>query len=162
MSKNPAPVDLLPSKEIEHFLPVLREIELGDPFLLSMLHWCGIGQRSTPLAYWQVYLIRHAAEIVGVAGLYQRPETPQHIYWLGWFGIRSSWRRLGLGSATIRQVLALAKNRGGQKLWVYTGANDALASQFYQSLGFELLGTAAQLAPSQTTDDSDLIFQRFL
>jgi hypothetical protein len=37
------------TKDIQMFLPVMKEIDFGDRFLLSMLHWCGIGQRSTPI-----------------------------------------------------------------------------------------------------------------
>src|SRR6516165_5181880 len=42
--------------------------DFGDRFLLSMLHWCGIGRRSTSLAYWKVFLLRSAAQVVGVFG----------------------------------------------------------------------------------------------
>ena len=66
-------VELVNTKEIELFLPLMREIEFGDAFLLSMLHWCGIGKRSSPLEYWQVFLVRADSEIVGVSGLYRQP-----------------------------------------------------------------------------------------
>ena len=59
-------VELVETKEIQMFLPVMKEIDFGDRFLLSMLHWCGIGQRSTPLEYWKVFLLRAAGETVGV------------------------------------------------------------------------------------------------
>jgi hypothetical protein len=32
-------VELVSTKEIELFLPLMREIDFGDAFLLSMLHW---------------------------------------------------------------------------------------------------------------------------
>ena len=32
-------VELVSTKEIELFLPVMREVDFGDAFLLSMLHW---------------------------------------------------------------------------------------------------------------------------
>jgi hypothetical protein len=51
-------VELVSTKQIEMFIPILRGIDFGDQFLLSMLHWCGIGRRSTPLEYWEVFLIR--------------------------------------------------------------------------------------------------------
>jgi len=44
--------ELLETSEIEMFIPVIKEIDLGYRFLLSMLHWCGIGRRSTPLDLW--------------------------------------------------------------------------------------------------------------
>jgi len=80
-------VELIATKEIELFLPVMREIDFGDPFLLSMLHWCGIGKRSKPLEYWQVFLLRAKSEIIGVSGLYRQPGMPSHLCWLGWFAI---------------------------------------------------------------------------
>jgi len=32
-------VELVSTKEIELFLALMREIDFGDAFLLSMLHW---------------------------------------------------------------------------------------------------------------------------
>lgn len=157
-SNTPA-VELVPSREIELFLPVLREVDLGDPFLLSMLHWCGIGKRQKPIGYWQVYLIRVAHDIVGVTGLYQRPQADPTQYWLGWFGVRPHWRRQGIGSATLKLVMSEVQQRGGTHLWVYTGVADHHAVAFYGSLGFELLGPASQCAPAQTMDDSDVVLR---
>jgi hypothetical protein len=57
-------VELIATKEIDLFLPVMREIDFGDAFLLLMLHWCGIGNRSKPLEYWQVFLLRAKSEII--------------------------------------------------------------------------------------------------
>src|SRR5271165_4826700 len=51
------PVELVETTQIEEFIPVMKEIDFGDRFLLSMLHWCGIGRRSTPLDYWKVLLV---------------------------------------------------------------------------------------------------------
>ena len=55
-------VELISRKQIEMFVPVMKDIaqEFGDRFLLAMLHWCEIGRRSTPLEYWQVFLIQGA------------------------------------------------------------------------------------------------------
>jgi hypothetical protein len=52
-------VELITTKEIDLFLPIMKDLadDFGDRFLLSMLHWCGIGRRSTPLEFWQVFLI---------------------------------------------------------------------------------------------------------
>jgi hypothetical protein len=58
-------VELLNTKEIELFLPVMREIDFRDAFLLSIFHWCGIGKRSSPLEYWQVFLLRAKSQIIG-------------------------------------------------------------------------------------------------
>ena len=52
MSPGEKTVELVETKEIQVFLPVMKEIDFGDRFLLSMLHWCGIGRRSMPLDLW--------------------------------------------------------------------------------------------------------------
>ena len=90
-------VELVEASEIEMFLPVMNEIDLGDRFLLSMLHWCGIGQRSTPLHYWKVFLLRAEGNLVGVSGLYRQPGMAETVCWVGWFGIRPRFRRQGFG-----------------------------------------------------------------
>src|ERR1700730_794598 len=104
MSATQQEIELVSTRNIEMFIPILREIDFGDQFLLSMLHWCGIGQRPTPLEYWQVFLVASKQEIVGVSGLYRQPGMPAQLCWLGWFGIRPRFRRRGFGSAAIRSL----------------------------------------------------------
>jgi hypothetical protein len=89
MAASEQTVELVDTKEIELFLPLMGEIDFGEAFLLSMLHWCGIGRRSRPLDYWQVFLLRSKSQIIGVSGLYRQPGMPPHVCWLGWFAIRS-------------------------------------------------------------------------
>jgi RimJ/RimL family protein N-acetyltransferase len=152
-------VELINTKQLELFVPVLKDIDFGDRFLLSMLHWCGIGQRSTPLDFWQVFLIRSAGEIVGVSGLYRQPETPKHVCWLGWFAIRPMFRRQGFGSAAIPLLAEHAKSAGYTELWVYTDSANEPARTFYSKLGFELLGSARDYACGQTMDESDFVLK---
>jgi GNAT superfamily N-acetyltransferase len=152
-------VELLATKEIELFLPVMREIDFGDSFLLSMLHWCGIGERSRPLGYWQVFLLRAKSQIIGVSGLYRQPGTPAYIWWLGWFAIRPKFRRQGFGTAAIHQLCTVARSAGSTELWVYTGREDEVAGLFYRNLGFEVLGPASDYAPGKTSDESDIVLK---
>ena len=155
-------VELVNTKEIELFLPLMREIDFGDKFLLSMLHWCGIGQRSAPLDYWQVFLVRAKSDVVGVSGLYRQPGMPSHVCWLGWFAIRPRFRRQGFGSAAIHQLCGTARNAAFKELWVYTGSQDDVARTFYIRLGFEVLGQAQDYAPNRTMDNSDVVLRRML
>ena len=155
-------VKLVKTKEIEQFIPIMREIDFGDKFLLSMLHWCGIGHRSTPLDYWQVFLIQAHSEIVGVSGLYRQPSTAPAACWLGWFAIRPKFRRQGLGTAAIAAVCDFADNLAYKELWVYTDAADNVAIKFYTSLNFQLLGAARDCASGKTMADSDIILRRTL
>ena len=79
MSAADQEVELLETNDLRMFIPVMREIDFGDRFLLSMLHWCGFGRRSTPLDYWKVFLLRVRDEVVGVSGLYRQPGMPQTV-----------------------------------------------------------------------------------
>ena len=157
-------VELVSTKQIEMFVPVMKDIaqEFGDRFLLAMLHWCEIGRRSTPLEYWQVFLIQVRSDIVGVSGLYRQPGMSSNICWLGWFAIQPEFRRRGFGRATIIAVCDFARDLTCKELWVYTGATDKIAVKFYTCLGFELLGPAIEWAPGRTMDDSDLVLKRML
>src|SRR5580704_8204564 len=119
MSSTQQVVELVSAQDIELFIPILREIDFGDQFLLSMLHWCGIGQRATPLEYWQVFLIRSQCEIVGVSGLYRQPGMPADLCWLGWFAIRPQYRRRGFGSAAINSLACHARTINCKQIWVY-------------------------------------------
>ena len=59
-------------------------------------------------------------------------------------------------------LIDFAKGIQVKELWVYTGSADDIAVNFYKSLGFELLGCAAEWAPRQTMDDSDVVLKRML
>src|SRR5215469_10327135 len=153
-------VELVETKDILMFLPVMKEIDFGDRFLLSMLHWCGISQRSTPLDYWQVFLLRAAGEIIGVSGLYRQPGMEQTVYWVGWFGIRPRFRRQGFGRRAMRRLIGFARGLGCKQLWVYTGSADDIAVSFYKGLGFEIMGAASECARGSTMDDSDIVLRQ--
>jgi GNAT superfamily N-acetyltransferase len=162
MSASEKTVELLETKEIEALIPVMKEIDFGDRFFLSMLHWCGIGRRSTPLDYWKVFLVRARGDAVGVSGLYRQPGMPQNVCWVGWFGIRPRFRREGLGTFAMHALFDVARSKGCQELWVYTDSSDDVAVSFYKSLGFEVLGAAAECAPGRTMDDSDIVLRRMI
>jgi RimJ/RimL family protein N-acetyltransferase len=162
MSAAEQTVELLETEEIQMFLPVMKEIDFGDRFLLSMLHWCGIGQRSTPLDYWKVFLLRAECDVVGISGLYRQPGTTETVYWIGWFGIRPRFRRQGFGKRAMYALIDFARRLAVEELWVYTGSSDSIAVNFYRSLGFEVLGVAADWAPGRTIDNSDIVLRRIL
>jgi RimJ/RimL family protein N-acetyltransferase len=162
MAASEQTVELVSTKDIELFLPLMREIDFGDTFLLSVLHWCGIGKRSRPLEYWQVFLLRAKSQIIGVSGLYRQPGMPSHVCWLGWFAVRPQFRRKGFGTAAIHQLCHAARDAGSTELWVYTDRHDEVARIFYLSLGFEVLGPASDYAAGKTMDDSDIVLKRIL
>jgi RimJ/RimL family protein N-acetyltransferase len=145
--------------EIAPIAFVADQAFVGDRFLLSMLHWCGIGHRSTPLDFWQVFLIRSAERIVGVSGLYRQPGTPKHVCWLGWFAIRPMFRRRGFGSAAIHVLAEYAETIDYKELWVYTDGANEPAKTFYSKLGFQLLGSVREYECGQTIDSSDVVLK---
>jgi GNAT superfamily N-acetyltransferase len=160
MPKSSPKVELLETKQIEQFIPVLREVELGDRFLLAMLHWCGFGRRSTPLDIWHVFLVQRARETLGVIGLYRQPGMSKQVGWIGWFGIRRRFRRKGYGTSAVQGLIAFAQEIGCKTLWVYTGSKDKAAMRFYQSLGFGIVGVAGKCARGRTMDNSDVVLRR--
>jgi ribosomal protein S18 acetylase RimI-like enzyme len=160
MSAAEQSVELVETTDIEMFLPVMKEIDFGDRFLLSMLHWCGIGRRSS--AYWKVFLLLSAGQVVGVSGLYREPGMPEAVCWVGWVGIRPRFRRQGFGTRAMYLLWDFARSIASQELWVCAGSLDDIAVRFYKSPGFEVLGTAAQWAHGQTMDDSDIILRRMI
>jgi hypothetical protein len=88
-------IEVVNTKQIELFIPILKELDFGDRFLLSTLHRCGIGHRSTPVRFWQEFLIQAQSECVGVSGLYREPEMLSNICWLGCCAIRPEFPRHG-------------------------------------------------------------------
>jgi len=97
-----------------------------------------------------------------VSGLYRQLGMAERVCWVGWFVIRPRFRRQGVGTRAMYLLWDFARSVAGQALWVYTGSSDDIAVRFYKSLGFEVLGTAAQSAHGQTMDDSDIILRRML
>jgi ribosomal protein S18 acetylase RimI-like enzyme len=155
-------ITLLETKDVALFLPVLREVDLGDRFLLSMLHWCGIGQRSTPLELWRVFLISANGEIAGVSGIYRQPGMQKTVCWLGWLGVRPKFRRQGYAKTAVQKLRKIARSEGATTLYVYTDADNTGAIAFYETLGFKNLGPAKTAAPGLTMAESDVVFVREL
>jgi GNAT superfamily N-acetyltransferase len=112
--------------------------------------------------YWQVFLVRRGDETVGVAGLYRQPGMAKDTCWIGWLGVRPAFRRQVIGTSTIQNLIAAAQNIGCKTLWVYTGAEDQIAIQFYQKVGFAVVGPAGQSAPGQTMNDSDIVLNKVI
>jgi len=101
----------------------------------SMLHWCGIGRRSTPLDYWKVFLLRARADIVGLSGLYRQPGMAHTVCWIGWFGVRPRFRRQGYGTRALYALCDFARSIACHELWVYTGSSDEIVCTAVQNNG---------------------------
>lgn len=153
-------VSLIQSRDLTLFIPVMREVELGDRFLLSMLHWCGIGKRASELQLWEVYLAMNEGAPMGVCGLYQNPGMPTQIAWLAWLGVRKPFCQRGIGCSMLSALIALAYSKYGlSELWVYTDANDAHVHRFYQRAGFQFVGEGGSVAPDVVMSPNDKVFR---
>ena len=106
--------------------------------------------------------MRARGDVVGVSGLYRQPGTPQNVCWVGWFGVRPRFRRESFGTNAMRALFDVARSIDAQELWVYTGSSDDIAVRFYKSLGFEVLGSAAEWATGRTMDDLDIVLRKML
>jgi len=154
---------LLQSRSIEDFIPLLRGIpELGDPFYLSMLHWCGIGVRPYPLKFWEVFLLTENSKKMGVTGLYQREETADSDVWVGWFGIIQGARSSRLGTRLLELTMEEAVNRGFHRLLVYCDRDELAVPRFYLQNQFLSLGQATDVFPGQTSKPHDVVFAKIL
>ena len=82
------------------------------------------------------YLIVEGGACAGIIGIYSYPEDSESA-WLGWFGIRESFRRKHLGSEALKVFEVMAETRGYKYARLYTDAeqNDAAIS-FYMANGY--------------------------
>ena len=150
---------LVATRDIKQFIPVLREVELGDRFLLSILHWCGIGPRTVELPFWKVFLGRKNKTPVGVCGLYRNHGMRENLVWLAWLGIRRPFRRSGLGTEMLSNLIATARSEFQvSEVWVYTDANDIGIHRFYERIGFNFIGEGRTVAPEVVISPSDKVF----
>ncbi len=150
---------LIQTRNIIDLIPFLQELEFGDKFSLSMLHWCGIGKRSYPLEFWEVYIAKVEDEPMGVIGLYRQVHTPVGVVWIGWFGVRPSFRGRGLGTQMLRDLVKIAKEYKFKELWVFTDRENRGALRFYEKFGFINLGTVEENNPGVTHDPTDVILK---
>ena len=85
---------------------------------------------------YEYYLIYDEQECVGITGLYHYPGDSDNA-WLGWFGIRESFRRQHRGSAALRLFEEMAVDRGYRFARLYTDVeNNDGAIAFYKLNGY--------------------------
>jgi GNAT superfamily N-acetyltransferase len=151
-------LEFLTSREIVDFLPLLRGLdELGDRFRLSMLHWCGYGQRPRPLDYWHIQLVRQNGTTISVCGLYRPPKESPDVVWLGWLGVLPPYRRQGIASFILKRMHEEARMLGAKEIRVFTESRNAAVQAFYAKNDYTPMGTAATFAPGQGSDPDDLV-----
>ena len=89
-----------------------------------------------PASGYEYFLIFEEGACAGVTGLYSYPEDPDSA-WLGWFGIRTCFRRRGLGSQALRLFEQAAASKGYRFARLYTdGEDNDAAIAFYRANGY--------------------------
>lgn len=163
-SDKPDKIEIIDTKDINCFLPLMQEIvELEDRFLLAMLRWCGYGRpRYKPLKFWQVFIAIKDGIPLGVTGLYQNSDTPAHIGWLGWFGVRPNFRGHGVGSRMISFTAQYAASLNMTELWVFTDDTNLMAIDFYEKQGFQMLGKALEFFPNDKYELKNIIMRKLI
>ena len=147
--------NVLRTEDIQYFLPLLKEMtEFNERFLLAMLRWCGYGRkRCIELAQWDVYVVFHLDQSIGVTGIYCEQGDPAERCWLGWFGIIPRYRRKKIGSYLFNSTCNIASEKGFSHLYIYTGGIDEAAISFYKSIGCYQLGFASDVFPHSKFDN---------
>lgn len=156
----PHVTDLIQSRNLADFIPVLQSLpELGEPFYLAMLRWCGIGVPDEDLRFWEVYLLRRDNEICGVSGLYQRQQADPDDVWLGWFGVSDVIRDRGLGTKLLHLTLSEAKSLEYGRVLVHCNFGATAAQAFCMANGFQIKGPAVDEAPGMTPRPDDVVLE---
>jgi GNAT superfamily N-acetyltransferase len=86
-----------------------------------------------PMRYWVA--VDGSGQIASLVGLYKLNWQWERLAWLGWFAVSKELKRSGLGTATIKAVMELAREYGIETLKVETGAKGE-GRVFYEKLGF--------------------------
>ena len=85
---------------------------------------------------YEYYLLCENGACIGITGIYTYPEDSDSA-WLGWFGIRESFRRKKLGSRALKKFEEMAVSRGFRFARLYTDAeNNDTAMAFYKANGY--------------------------
>ena len=146
------------SRDYADFEEVVADLKrtLGEGVESAMQNWCGVKVKPTRPPWWQVWLVRDPnGNTVGLTGLYT---SASNRIWIGWSGVRSNLRRVGLGSQIVRELARRAHDLRYKQLHVYTDD----AAGFYQNNGFTLLGPSEVHAPRETPLQTDIVLVRDL
>jgi ribosomal protein S18 acetylase RimI-like enzyme len=87
-----------------------------------------------PAEYW-VAVDTNTDKLIALSGIYRFWWTSRECLWLGWFCVEPSRQQEGIGSAVIRQTMAIARARGAGVFKVETDV-DSTAAHFYEKQRF--------------------------
>ena len=82
---------------------------------------------------YEYYIVKQNENCIGITGIYYYPEYPDSA-WLGWFGIRESYRQKHYGTTVLGMFEGIAYERGFKYARLYTDKFDNdIAISFYES-----------------------------
>lgn len=116
-------VKLINTREIELFVPVMKELanDFRDRFLRSMLHWCGGGRRAASLRSGRFSSFKPGKPSSAYPALYRQPEMTQAPILVGiaWYSAKVSaarpWKRLAAAQLPFTRERSAAKSPGFTK-----------------------------------------------
>ena len=88
----------------------------------------------------KVYVAFFGEELAGVIGYCRDYFSTDYSYWLGWFVVKSKFRRNKIGTTLLGKVEKDLKARKKRKLFVSTEDYNAVAKSFYTKNGFRTEG----------------------
>lgn len=101
------------------------------------------------------YVWRNEGAIVGVVGLHNYIWGPKSNVWLGWFAVKKTFRRNGVGTELMKCIEKIALEKGYEKFYIETYSSKTFdaANEFYRKVGFEEVGQV----PGYMPDGADMI-----
>jgi GNAT superfamily N-acetyltransferase len=135
-------LNYIQSKNIKDYEKINSNLlpDFGEHFEQSISYYCNNDYELNK--YWEIYLVKHNEEIIGICGLYSLTEINEEL-WLGWFGLLPELRNKNIGGLIINHLKLLCKNLGAKKLMSYVDSNGK-ALNFYYRNDFKLIGTVGE------------------
>ena len=140
-------LSIIQSKNINDYKPILEGLvgDFGHIYYHAILTWCGIINADwyKDNKYWQVYLVKHDDNVVGICGLYSHYENSIDELWLGWFGTIPEFRNKKIGQFALEWMIENSKSIGCSKIMSYVNT-DGKPLSFYYRNGFKRICSVSE------------------
>ena len=95
------------------------------------------------ITFLQYWVAMRGKKVAGIVGLYCYKQDEVEADWLGWFCVKKSARRKGLGSELLLLAISEAKKRGKNFLRLYTtdDPEEIDAHRMFERYGFKVVGS---------------------